>query len=33
MLQPQMTVREAVSLFETAEADALVVVDDSGRRT
>ncbi len=32
MLQPKMTVREAVSLFETAEADALVVVDDSGRR-
>ncbi len=31
-LQPKMTVRDAVSLFETAEADALVVVDDSGRR-
>ena len=32
MLQPKMTVREAVSLFETAEADALVVVDDVNRR-
>ncbi len=32
VLQPQMTVREAVSLFETGEADALVVVDDSRQR-
>jgi CIC family chloride channel protein len=27
-----MTVREAVSLFETGEADALAVVDDTQRR-
>ena len=32
MLQPQMRVREAVALFETGEADALVVVDDLERR-
>ena len=32
MLQPQMRVREAVALFETGEADALVVVDDPERR-
>jgi CIC family chloride channel protein len=32
MLQPQMTVREAVALFESGEADALVVVDDPERR-
>ena len=31
-LRPNMTVREAVSLFERAEADALVVVDDANRR-
>ena len=28
MLLPQMTVKEAVALFESAEADALVVVDE-----
>lgn len=27
MLQPQMTIKDAVGLFETAEADALAVVD------
>ncbi len=32
MLLPQMTVKEAVALFETGEADALVVVDDPKRR-
>ena len=32
MLQPQMRVREAVALFETGEADALVVVDDPEHR-
>ncbi|MCQ8279058.1 chloride channel protein [Acetobacteraceae bacterium KSS8] len=32
VLMPQMTVREAVSLFEKSEADALVVVDDIKRR-
>jgi CIC family chloride channel protein len=32
VLRPQMTVREAVSLFETGEADALAVVDDIQRR-
>ena len=32
MLQPQMRVREAVALFETGEADALVVVDDLEHR-
>jgi len=32
VLLPQMTVKEAVALFEQAEADALVVVDDRQRR-
>ena len=31
-LLPEMTVKEAVALFETGEADALVVVDDPLRR-
>ncbi|MCQ8240860.1 chloride channel protein [Acetobacteraceae bacterium KSS12] len=33
VLLPQMTVKDAVSRFETAEADALVVVDDPETRT
>ncbi|GAN52827.1 chloride channel protein [Tanticharoenia sakaeratensis] len=32
MLTPQMNVREAVTTFERAEADALAVVDDAERR-
>ena len=32
MLVPQMTVKEAIALFETAEADALVVVDSVENR-
>ncbi len=32
MLRPEMTVREAVTLFEIGEADALVVVDGVERR-
>jgi CIC family chloride channel protein len=32
MLTPQMTIKEAVALFEAAEADALAVVDSSENR-
>lgn len=32
MLTPQMTIKEAVALFETAEADALAVVDGTESR-
>jgi len=32
MLTPQMTIKDAVALFETAEADALVVVDSTDNR-
>jgi CIC family chloride channel protein len=32
MLMPQMTIKEAVGRFETAEADALVVVDGAESR-
>ena len=32
MLTPQMTIKDAVALFETAEADALAVVDSTDNR-
>ena len=32
MLTPQMTIKDAVALFETAEADALAVVDSTDSR-
>jgi CIC family chloride channel protein len=32
VLLPQMNVKEAIALFEKAESDALVVVDDLERR-
>jgi len=32
MLLPQMTIKEAVTLFEKAETDALAVVDTPERR-
>ena len=31
VLLPQMTIKDAVAMFEEAESDALVVVDSPGR--